>query len=639
MGQVAFGNKSAARCAAINLAHASCFSLGLLEILPATRQVRRGGRSETLEPRVMQVLVALGGANGAVVSRDDLIASCWDGRIVGDNAIQRTISRLRDVAAGIGSGCFQLETVNKVGYRLIELGPALQAGEEKLPVPPVTERNAGRQRGVLTGLASALGLAAIGAALTVWAPAPASGPIIIAVAGRDHDSADIASGLAIDLARLANAGGAIVFADTTENPRSDYVLVVTERRIGHGVQADLGLARKGSQSLLWSASFTGGPHDAALLRQRASLAVFKVAGCALDTNSDQAQTNAASGQVFSACERLDGVADELTVAQWRRIVALSPNNGRALATLAFSEAVFSTVISGQKEGAELRAAARTHLEKARALNGQLGLTYAAEVTLTPPWQYRETQAQLERGLAKDPDCAALHALKSDALQAAGFMDGGLAAARKAVELEPGYASYRGSVALALAYNGFTGAANAELTAAELLWPDSVALQAARIRYDFRFGNAPKLLRQIDSGRALPDSPSVVAYGPMRAFVLARAKPSPANVEAAAELAIRYSSPPQVALQSLAALGRIDQAYALLERPNRLAGLRDAGTYILFRSNARPLLLDRRFMRLADRLGLVQFWLSSDMWPDFCGDKDLPYNCKTEAQRLRANKAA
>ena len=43
----------------------------------------------------MQVLVALHRAFPNVVSRDDLIASCWEGRVVGDDAINRAIGRLR----------------------------------------------------------------------------------------------------------------------------------------------------------------------------------------------------------------------------------------------------------------------------------------------------------------------------------------------------------------------------------------------------------------------------------------------------------------------------------------------------------------------------------------------------------------
>jgi DNA-binding winged helix-turn-helix (wHTH) protein/tetratricopeptide (TPR) repeat protein len=103
----------------IDLAHAMGFRLGRLTVRPATRElVRDDGESEVLEPRVMQVLVALVQANGAIVSRDDLSHSCWEGRVVGDDAINRVISRLRRSAEGIGEGSFRLETVTKVGYRL-----------------------------------------------------------------------------------------------------------------------------------------------------------------------------------------------------------------------------------------------------------------------------------------------------------------------------------------------------------------------------------------------------------------------------------------------------------------------------------------------------------------------------------------
>ena len=107
------------RDAAIRLADVAPFRLGDLRVQPATRQLFRGDSSEVLEPRVMQVLVALAQANGAVISRDELIERCWGGVIVGENAIQRVISRLRQVAATLGNGCFQLETITKVGYRII----------------------------------------------------------------------------------------------------------------------------------------------------------------------------------------------------------------------------------------------------------------------------------------------------------------------------------------------------------------------------------------------------------------------------------------------------------------------------------------------------------------------------------------
>jgi Tol biopolymer transport system component len=64
------------------------------------------------------VLVALHQAGGEVVSRDELIARCWEGRVVGEDAINRAISRVRDLGRSLGDA-FQLETITKVGHRLI----------------------------------------------------------------------------------------------------------------------------------------------------------------------------------------------------------------------------------------------------------------------------------------------------------------------------------------------------------------------------------------------------------------------------------------------------------------------------------------------------------------------------------------
>jgi len=65
----------------------------------------------------MQVLVALANARGEILSRDDLIDACWGGRAVTDDALNRVLSRLRSVARTFGS--FEIETITKVGYRLL----------------------------------------------------------------------------------------------------------------------------------------------------------------------------------------------------------------------------------------------------------------------------------------------------------------------------------------------------------------------------------------------------------------------------------------------------------------------------------------------------------------------------------------
>jgi len=152
---------------AIRLSREPPFQLGTVEVHPATRQVLRNGDSETLEPRVMQVLVAFAQAEGSILGHEELIERCWDGRIVGDNAIHRTISKLRDLGLNFGGGAFVIETITKVGYRMSVCGAETSHKlrvVESIGSPPVgneewrTSRRLVLGAGVLASVAGATGL-------------------------------------------------------------------------------------------------------------------------------------------------------------------------------------------------------------------------------------------------------------------------------------------------------------------------------------------------------------------------------------------------------------------------------------------------------------------------------------------------
>ncbi len=118
--------------APVDLARSEPFAFGGTQVEPRLRQVvYADGASESLEPRVMEVLVALGRARGAVVSRADLSTACWRGTVVGEDALQRVIQRLRKVA--VRSGSFEIETITKVGYRLSS--PEAEMGAARGDVP------------------------------------------------------------------------------------------------------------------------------------------------------------------------------------------------------------------------------------------------------------------------------------------------------------------------------------------------------------------------------------------------------------------------------------------------------------------------------------------------------------------------
>lgn len=123
----------------IELAHADDMVLGAFLVRPSSREIERGGRRELIEPRVMQVLVALVEADGAVVSRDDLVQRCWNGRAVSEDAIHRCIGRLRRVAEADGGQSFSIQTIPRVGYRLCTREAAAAVEEESLAAVPEAE--------------------------------------------------------------------------------------------------------------------------------------------------------------------------------------------------------------------------------------------------------------------------------------------------------------------------------------------------------------------------------------------------------------------------------------------------------------------------------------------------------------------
>ena len=110
-------------------------------------------RREVLEPLVMQVLVALASAHGETLSRDDLIAACWGGRAVTDDALNRVVSRLRALSRSYGG--FRVETITKVGYRLIADGNAAPFTDGLHARPRISRRSAILATAAVAGLGAA----------------------------------------------------------------------------------------------------------------------------------------------------------------------------------------------------------------------------------------------------------------------------------------------------------------------------------------------------------------------------------------------------------------------------------------------------------------------------------------------------
>jgi DNA-binding response OmpR family regulator len=88
---------------------------GDLELDPVHRSVRRAGTPVALSPKEFAVLELLLGAQGAVISTEELLERAWDDAVDPfTNAVRMTVSRLR---AKLGDPPV-IETVTPVGYRI-----------------------------------------------------------------------------------------------------------------------------------------------------------------------------------------------------------------------------------------------------------------------------------------------------------------------------------------------------------------------------------------------------------------------------------------------------------------------------------------------------------------------------------------
>ncbi|MBA6304477.1 winged helix-turn-helix domain-containing protein [Colwellia sp. MB02u-14] len=103
------------------------------------RILKNGTQSRNLEPKVFNLLTTLLAADGQIVTRDQLIVKVWNNRIVGDGAINRTVSLLRGHFSALTDEAV-VETVQTQGYRLI--AKVLETEQETTEVETKSAKNA-----------------------------------------------------------------------------------------------------------------------------------------------------------------------------------------------------------------------------------------------------------------------------------------------------------------------------------------------------------------------------------------------------------------------------------------------------------------------------------------------------------------
>jgi DNA-binding winged helix-turn-helix (wHTH) protein len=137
------------------------------------RLLHRDGTPVALTRKNFEVLRELAIAEGRVVSRDELAGAVWPDTVVEEATLRQNVYTLRMLLREFDPGTEYLETIPKIGYRLV--APVEKVGTSD-PAPPTSPPPAWRRpRIAVVALAFAVTLiVAAGVALARWPAGPSS---------------------------------------------------------------------------------------------------------------------------------------------------------------------------------------------------------------------------------------------------------------------------------------------------------------------------------------------------------------------------------------------------------------------------------------------------------------------------------
>jgi adenylate cyclase len=450
--------------------------------------------------------------------------------------------------------------------------------------------------------------------------------LIGAMSEQDLQPAQTSAAAAEDRIAAAAATGAAFVLDGTVRPEGEDVLVSARLIDTRGNLA------------LWSREYRRVAREQEFMRDQIAIDVARVLQCALvSLNQRTANVEPATLSLFlRACDQLGeitGASLETTHLLARDVTEQAPRFSRGWSMRAKTAMWMSWEAAGA-EAQAFEAEAREAVERARSLDRANGEPYLVEASLLPERDRRQREALLQRALEADSDLAAAHWELALFYNEVGRSRDALRSMRRAVALEPLNADNWSMLPPLLSA---VGGDNNQREANELrerlyrIWPDSAGAWDTRFLNATYVGDPGAALRMLDEVESAPVSMHPLAVARLRSFLLARQSGDRARLSRAA-LALRDLMPetwrPTSVAAALSLAGEVDAAYEIVE-----PAFRQGHTLPVFMAPWANLRRDRRFMTLVRRTGLIQYWRETGRWPDFCAERNLPYNCEAEAARV------
>jgi tetratricopeptide (TPR) repeat protein len=453
-------------------------------------------------------------------------------------------------------------------------------------------------------------------------------PVVeVTAANASPQSQAAASDLFVKLGSLAQVGqGKWQLVDASSAPsHPDLVFRTADTGSAQQPRANLVLLDGKDDGLLWSREFSFPAGGEADLRQQLSLTAGRVLGCALETQEAGGLPRNLFKLFLDACASLsENAFDEpaKVARSLRTIVQARPTFEPAWGRLIDTDLnqVEITEFAGDHIAAVRQL--RNDMAKARKIAPDVAALAIADLVFLPDGAYAKKLELLAKALERSPDDPKLLIEQSGALQSVGRMSDAVSSSQRAAKLDPLSPAATTQYLRTLAYAGQIESARKELAQAQRLWAGTGALRDAEWGFYLRFGD-PVIAKRI----APFHNPVVDSY------LDARADSSPANVAKVLDNLRQYRAANPYdgwLVQTFAAFAPVDEVFQLIAAAPADSVARDS--YVLFRPELATVRRDPRFMDIAKRIGLLDYWRSTGKWPDFCAEPHLPYACRAEAAK-------
>jgi len=638
------------------------FRIGVWNVYPLEGEIRDGDSAIHLEPKVMEVLVALADRAPAVLRRDELADRVWGRRAaVSDEPLTRCIAQLRQALGDSSREPEYVQTVPKRGYRLLKSVVPIAADDDRgdspdarpaVPDPVVMPRELRRQPAVGLLIAAFVIVTALWFMRPLFVQTADAGHSIAILSGIDRGGRavddDTAGSLSMLISRSLTGISALRIAprdriyrlidsglDVTSAGRRlqvDYVLLLETRSEGGMTRLNVWLNDVARDAEIWSYTDLMGDSMAELSKQQTKVCSELIGRIALTGNTPgrcdslPPTGNFEALSLVALAERRIEDRDLQSLSRamdaLRRAIGLDPAYGEAYLNLAHVYTLMPKYGDLNEPELWYSEAAATLDDGERHDTDVAKLRHFVDAAISyerRDWERADGKFRL--ALTATPDDPELLQLYTRFLASTGRMQEAASVARMALEADAKSPVANQRYAIVLMWLGDYSQARKyyeqaiELGLSEQANRETGAVLNMQLRH---YDEAGRLLKELQRA-GLPTYPWVdefIGYFDQR---VARDD----AVRAVAAAAEHGTIPRVLELGAWFYLEEWDRA---MDVAFDLAASQQFDVEYLFSKDAAPLRQRPRFAELLTTVGLVDYWARHEWDNDFCSMRGTQLEC-------------